>query len=132
VDNLKAINDAGGHAAGDQMLLAVAEALQAQMRSYDLIFRYGGDEFVCVVSGVDAAAALERLDVVNTVLADADEHGSVTVGVAQLQPGDTPEHLVARADAEMYRERHQRRGLKTPRHTSTLGRGSRTRLVRWR
>lgn len=113
VDDLKGINDSRGHAAGDQMLIGVAQTLRAQLRSHDLIFRYGGDEFVCVISGMEAADTIERLAVVNTVLADVHGHGSVTVGVAQLQPDDSPEDLVSRADAALYRERHQRRGTPT-------------------
>jgi diguanylate cyclase (GGDEF)-like protein len=49
VDHLKEINDVHGHAAGDQVLQAVAETLRTTLRGYDLIFRYGGDEFVCAL-----------------------------------------------------------------------------------
>lgn len=47
VDHLKQVNDADGHAAGNALLVAVATALRGELRSYDLILRYGGDEFVC-------------------------------------------------------------------------------------
>jgi diguanylate cyclase (GGDEF)-like protein len=109
VDHLKAINDSGGHAAGDRMLLEVANTLAAKLRSYDLIIRYGGDEFVCAVSGLSMADARKRLAEVNAALAAVPDHGSVTVGLAELQPDDSPEDLVARADAALYRERQQRR-----------------------
>jgi len=109
VDHLKVINDTNGHAAGDRMLLEVATTLRAELRSYDLIFRYGGDEFVCALSGPTMAEARHRLSQVNTVLAAAPEHGSVTVGLAELQPDDLVEELVARADAALYRERQQQR-----------------------
>ncbi len=113
VDQLKAINDSRGHAAGDRMLLEVASNLAARLRSYDLIIRYGGDEFVCAVQGMDLAAAAQRLALVNAALAEAPEHGSVTAGLAELRPDDSPEDLVARADAALYRERHQQRGNAT-------------------
>jgi diguanylate cyclase (GGDEF)-like protein len=107
VDRLKTVNDARGHAAGDRMLAEVASALRAGLRSYDLIIRYGGDEFVCAISDVDLAAAAKRLATINAALADGPAHGSVTVGIAELQPGDSPEDIVARADAALYRERQQ-------------------------
>ncbi len=109
VDHLKAINDSHGHAAGDRLLLRVANTLKANLRSYDPIIRYGGDEFVCVVSGLSVAAVTQRLSLVNAALANAPEHRSVTVGLAELRPDDSPEDLVARADAALYRERQRQR-----------------------
>jgi diguanylate cyclase (GGDEF)-like protein len=107
VDRLKAINDSLGHAAGDRLLTQVAGTVRAKLRSYDLIVRYGGDEFVCAISGMNMADASERLALVNAALAESPAHGSVTVGLAELQPDDSPEALVARADAELYRERRE-------------------------
>ena len=75
------------------------------LRSYDLVIRYGGDEFVCAISGLTSATATERLALVNHALADAPEHGSVTVGLADLRPVDSVEDLVARADAALYHQR---------------------------
>jgi diguanylate cyclase (GGDEF)-like protein len=109
VDGLKAVNDSHGHAAGDRMLLAVADALQTHVRAHDLVIRYGGDEFLCVVSGLDLAEAGKRFALVNAGLADGPQHGTVTVGLAQLRADERPEDLVARADAELYRERQRQR-----------------------
>ena len=113
VDHLKAVNDARGHAAGDRVLSEVASALRAGLRSYDLIIRYGGDEFVCAIPDLDLAAAAERLRAINAALANVSEHGSVTVGIAELEPDDSPEDLVARADAALYRERQQQGRTRT-------------------
>jgi diguanylate cyclase (GGDEF)-like protein len=112
VDHLKAINDSRGHAAGDRMLLEVADACRANLRSGDLIIRYGGDEFVCAISGLDLAGATKRLAPIKEAVTKASEHGSVTVGLAELQPGDSRETLVARADAALYRERQDRLGTR--------------------
>ncbi len=109
VDQLKSVNDSGGHAAGDRMLTEVARTVRAALRPYDLIIRYGGDEFICGNSGLDMAGVSKRLALVNSVLAKAAEHGSITAGVALLQSGDSVEDLIARADAALYRERRQRR-----------------------
>jgi diguanylate cyclase (GGDEF)-like protein len=105
VDRLKAINDSLGHAAGDRMLIEVANTLRAKLRAYDLILRYGGDEFVCAISGLNIVDARKRLALVNAALAEAPAHGSVTVGLAELRPDDSADDLVARADAALYRER---------------------------
>jgi diguanylate cyclase (GGDEF)-like protein len=109
VDGLKLINDSHGHGAGDRMLLEVTKTLAAILRSYDLIIRHGGDEFVCALPGLSIADATERLALVNAALAEAPTHGSVTVGLAELQPQDSLSDLIARADAALYRQRRQRR-----------------------
>lgn len=108
VDQLKVINDSRGHAAGDRMLLEVVNGFRARLRSHDLIIRVGGDEFVCVLSGLDLAAAAKRLVLVDAALAEAPSRGSVTVGLAQLHPHDSSQDLLVRADAELYRARQQK------------------------
>jgi diguanylate cyclase (GGDEF)-like protein len=111
VDHLKEVNDSRGHAAGDRMLVEVAECFRARLRAHDLIIRYGGDEFVCAISGIDLESVRKRLALVTATIAAAPEHGSVTVGLAELRADDTPATLVARADAALYRERLLRRPI---------------------
>lgn len=108
VDQLKSVNDSAGHAAGDRMLTEVAHTAREALRPYDLIIRYGGDEFICAISGLDMAEVSKRFAHVNTVLANTPGHGSVTAGVALMQPEDSAEDLVARADITLYRERQHR------------------------
>jgi diguanylate cyclase (GGDEF)-like protein len=107
VDGLKAINDSRGHAAGDRVLLDVANALRATLRSHDLVIRYGGDEFACVIAGLDSAEATKRLNLVHAALAEAAEPASITIGVTGLQPTDSTQDLLARADAALYRGRSE-------------------------
>jgi len=71
--------------------------------------RFGGDEFVCVISGLDPTGAATRLNHVNEVLARGERRGSVTVGLAEFRPGDTPEELLARGDTALYAARHDQR-----------------------
>ena len=109
VDHLKRVNDELGHAAGDAMLVAVANELKAELRSYDLIIRYGGDEFVCVLSGLSLDDAVTRLALVNIALAEGADPGSVTFGLAELLPEDSARDVVGRADAALYAKRQLRR-----------------------
>ncbi len=109
VNHLKDINDSLGHAAGDQILREVTSALRTQLRFDDLTFRYGGDEFVSAVTGLTLAEATERFAAINERLADKLDPGSVTFGLTEMQPDDTPDGLVARADAALYRERRLQR-----------------------
>lgn len=109
VDGLKAVNDSRGHAAGDRLLVEVADALRARTRSHDLLIRYGGDEFVCAISGLTHGEAATRFAEVNASLATGPEQGSVTVGLAEMRLGDSPSGLVARADADLYRKRVEQR-----------------------
>ena len=108
VDGLKATNDRYGHLAGDRRLRAVAEVLKAHLRPYDLVFRYGGDEFVCALTGLTSLELAKRFASVNQVLADAHQSGPVTVGLAELQPGDAPTDVIARADRALYQQRARR------------------------
>lgn len=107
VDGLKATNDSLGHVAGDQLLRHVVDTIRGHVRSYDLIVRYGGDEFLCGLLDVDMAEATERFALVNADLA-AIRQASVTAGIAQLDAHDGLEDLIQRADEALYREREKR------------------------
>lgn len=102
---MKITNDTLGHPAGDTRLRAPAEAVRAGFRSYDLLIRIGGDEFVCGLPDMTAAAADDRSALVNVLLTTAG-HLPVTIGLAELRADDTVEALVARADTAMYEQRH--------------------------
>ncbi|MGC8761970.1 MAG: GGDEF domain-containing protein [Bryobacteraceae bacterium] len=108
-DHLKQVNDTWGHQAGDEMLLTVVARLQDHIRSYDVIGRFGGDEFILlapVASGNDAAALFERLRAAvhsqPLRIGESTVALSVSIGYALSLPDDTVSSLLARADAALY------------------------------
>jgi len=109
VDHFKRINDEYGHALGDQVLTMVAHTLEGVARAHDFIGRWGGEEFVMVVTGADqsgllAVAERVRLLVERSGLRTerAQIEVTVSIGAATPEPGDTVESLIARADERMY------------------------------
>lgn len=112
VDALKEVNDAGGHHAGDDLLRHVARVVKSTLRPYDVVVRYGGDEFVYSLAGVGVSAAMNRFKKASAVLAEVTGGRTVSVGFAALRPGESLASLIARADAELYA---RRRLTRTPR-----------------
>jgi len=101
VDNLKRVNDEHGHLAGDGMLRAVVDSVKGVLRSYDLIMRFGGDEFVCALCGQNPADLDQRFERAATDLARRHDRATVTVGFAQADAQDSPQRLIERADEAM-------------------------------
>ena len=107
LDAFKAVNDAGGHAAGDYMLRSVATALGGAVRETDTVARLGGDEFA-VLADVSVTFSGEMLaERLRQAVAAVGAASGVTasVGVAEVQSGDDVEDLMHRADAAMYRSK---------------------------
>lgn len=105
VDGLKAVNDFQGHDRGDALLAAVGSALRSSLRSYDLVVRYGGDEFVCALPGGTAQTAVESLGRVRVALDEMFAGATVSAGCADLRLTDTIDDVIRRADADLYRGR---------------------------
>lgn len=107
VDHLKRINDESGHAAGDCAIRAAANALRARIRADDLLFRWGGDEFLAVMPSATIEQVRERF----TPLADGvrcDEPPMtvfVSWGAAEFADWRDLDDAIRRADAEMYERR---------------------------
>ena len=107
VDGLKRVNDANGHAAGDALLREAVSCLRASLRSYDVIVRYGGDEFVYSLAGATLSAAPSRSARMAALLAERTGGATVSVGLAELRPDDTLDSILRRADADLYRQRQR-------------------------
>ena len=110
-DGFKAVNDTYGHAAGDEVLKALASRIEQQLRSTDLIARLGGDEFCVLIDGPESSEALEYL--CQKIIAQVGQpitltnqvrvQVSISIGVACYpQHGDSAEALMQAADAAMY------------------------------
>ena len=100
VDGLKEANDSQGHQAGDRLLRDLASALKGGLRKEDVVFRYGGDEFVCVLPETELKAARAKLSSIQT---EAARKGiRFCAGVAELRRSDDVVSLFARADADLY------------------------------
>lgn len=101
VDGLKRINDSRGHLAGDALLRLVGQTLIANLRRYDVVVRYGGDEFVCVMPEMSPADACARFRTICEQLAAVDPVYSISIGLAQSREQDSLDDLISRADADL-------------------------------
>ena len=108
VDGLKQVNDSQGHPAGDRLLERTGEALRAGVRAYDLVVRYGGDEFVCAMPNLTTPNARPRFEDIATALALIDPDHSITFGLAEARLDDSLQTLIARADGDLLRRRSKR------------------------
>ena len=97
VDALKSVNDERGHAAGDALLLSVADRFRRHMRPYDLFVRLGGDEFLCVLPNITLVEVRKRFDDLRAELESSGD-GSVSIGYSELGDGDSADEFVRRAD----------------------------------
>jgi diguanylate cyclase (GGDEF)-like protein len=107
VDGLKGVNDRDGHAAGDRVLRTLAATMRANLRSYDPIVRFGGDEFICGIASIDADEVQHRIGVIDQSLRQATGVG-ITAGLATLTSNETLEELTAKADAALIEAKRTR------------------------
>jgi diguanylate cyclase (GGDEF)-like protein len=98
VDGLKEVNDKHGHLAGDGLLRLVGETIRANIRGYDVLVRYGGDELLCAMPNLTVSEARERFEQIATALTAAGTSHSVTFGLAEAEPADSLQDLIGRAD----------------------------------
>ncbi|AYC33566.1 GGDEF domain-containing protein [Pseudomonas cavernae] len=109
IDHFKRINDSYGHSIGDEVLKAVAATLKGQLRNIDMVFRFGGEEFLILLSNTNREAAAlvgERLrhGVLKLQCAVQEQvlELSVSLGCATLLPGESTDSLLRRADNALY------------------------------
>ncbi|MDO5448421.1 MAG: GGDEF domain-containing protein [Clostridia bacterium] len=108
IDHFKNINDKYGHLAGDDCIKNLVLILKSSLRSVDVVTRYGGEEFICVLPTAEDTPAFRRAEqirvaVENTQLsADIDKTITVSGGVFMYKPGMRPEELIKAVDHNLY------------------------------
>lgn len=110
VDDFKAFNDAHGHPAGDQVLIALAGVIERNARHGDISCRFGGEEFIVILPGASAhqaQAVAERIrkgfEAQEVAVFSGQKVGvTVSLGVAQMRPGESLQELLERADRALY------------------------------
>ena len=108
VDDMKLINDRNGHPAGDELLRTLVATIRLNLRPFDPVVRYGGDEFVCGLGGLGLSVIKRRFAQINeSVLTEVGT--GISVGFAALEPGETLIELVARADACLLRAKKRKK-----------------------
>jgi diguanylate cyclase (GGDEF)-like protein len=113
LDNFKSVNDTRGHAEGDRALTQVAMLLQENLRSSDLVARYGGDEFVLLLADADLCGAELVAGRIQRVVAGwfRDKHLAcgVSIGYAEVPPGGwNLEQVLQSADRLLYQSKAER------------------------
>jgi diguanylate cyclase (GGDEF)-like protein len=118
VDNFKRINDSYGHPVGDTVLNAVGGLLRSAVRVFDVCARYGGDEFAILMPSSDHSSALACAERIRQRVADyeiRDGHKplrlTMSIGVAVIEPEDTPSDLTRRADQYLYQAKSDGKNL---------------------
>lgn len=106
IDHFKMVNDKYGHLYGDEVLVQFARIMGRAFRHQDMLFRYGGEEFAVVLVGIVADAAVPVLDSFRRTL-EAHEYPqigckTVSVGVADISPGESVDTIINRADKALY------------------------------
>ncbi|MFC1749196.1 GGDEF domain-containing protein [Pseudomonadota bacterium] len=109
IDHFKNINDTYGHTMGDCVIKAIAEAATAAIRSSDMIFRFGGEEFVILLSNTDQAGATlladrlrQKIEETCIICDGTQVSATVSIGYTCLQEKDTSGELFSRADTALY------------------------------
>ena len=116
IDHFKKINDNYGHLAGDKVIVEIAHALESAVRSCDIVFRYGGEEFVVILSSTDSQGAHLLAERIRETIAakrvphdDGEISISASLGIASFQHLDNSTSLFSRADAALYEAKHKGR-----------------------
>jgi diguanylate cyclase len=128
IDNLKPINDTLGHTTGDKAIRAVARATRSLVRADDMLFRWGGDEFLVLMFKLPQPDASRRMERLNQILEENCERWmgmrvtvSVSFGVAGFTSLTDLGQAIEQADKAMYARRNRVRSITPPQTTQLIG-----------
>lgn len=120
IDHFKRVNDSRGHEAGDHVLRDVAAVLGRLCRAQDVVARWGGEEFLLLLPNTEAAAAMAFAERIRATVAEAGSAEApllpgttLSLGVAQMKPGEDLDQAIARADRALYESKAQGRNRVT-------------------
>jgi diguanylate cyclase (GGDEF)-like protein len=116
VDHFKKINDTYGHSAGDKLLQSLVRCAEKSVRISDMIYRYGGEEFVIALPETDAAGVLRlakrirrRVEKLETTIGDQTVSMTISIGMTTLCENDDEKSFFGRADEALYRAKREGR-----------------------
>lgn len=106
IDNFKKINDTYGHVVGDYALQRMGKLLNDKIRSTDIVARWGGEEFVIVLYGINLKQAFRIVDALRNTIAEAPfeyfDHLTCSIGLTAVEGKDSIPSLIQRADEGLY------------------------------
>ena len=106
IDHFKAVNDTYGHVCGDEVLLLLAQRMSSFFRASDLVFRFGGEEFVIVFEPTTCAMITKRLEEFRQTIHETDfpfiKQLTLSIGAARMSPYDFPISVIENADKALY------------------------------
>lgn len=106
IDHFKNINDTYGHVVGDEILIMVTRLLQASLRQSDLLYRYGGEEFIAIIAANDLDSAVQAFERARIKIEQFNfpQVGQITIsgGFSNADPGVLPQEVINRADSSLY------------------------------
>lgn len=116
LDHFKCINESFGHTLGDQILKGLVQTIKNEIRGSDIVFRYGGEEFVVLLTNTQQATAMEIADrlrlSVNAMQVEREGeqvNASVSIGVSMLHPDDSVKRILERASFAMFNAKSEGR-----------------------
>jgi len=116
LDHFKCINENFGHTLGDQILKGLVQTIKSEIRGSDIVFRYGGEEFVVLLTKTNQATAMEIADrlrlSVNAMQVERDGdpvNASVSIGLSMLHPNDSVKRILERANFAMFNAKSEGR-----------------------
>jgi diguanylate cyclase (GGDEF)-like protein len=127
IDLFKQINDSYGHQAGDLVLTRIAQLIKSHLREEDVVCRWGGEEFLVLLTGCDLERARGIAETIRSAVAGLQFHFNnqvirvtISAGLAEMQQSEAFSDVVERADHHLYEAKHAGRNCIKPDHDADL------------